>query len=158
LTAVGRAERVDGMRRLIAPLAAVLVLAAAPSALASHTTSVHVEKVKLGPGGSVIVTVTVGCTAGYSVGGFMTVRQSRGFQPYNVANVFLESDPFAPALTCAEDGPLTLTTEPAFGQAPFRRGKGASTESMITVCSPPEGDEFHCASAREVIEVTIRRK
>ena len=118
------------MRRVSAPVllvASVLVLAFASSAYASHTAAIHAESGTLGPGGSVSVSGTIECTAGYfwSVG--LTLRQKSG-KTFNTGGSNLGG-------TCSTTGPETWTTPLFFGQGPFKSGH-AVVESGVFTCDP----------------------
>jgi hypothetical protein len=124
---------------------AALVLAAAPSALASHTTEISVQEGTLGPGGSVTVTYTVQCTEDYQFFVGMAIRQKSG-KTFNTG--FSGDDG-----TCLTTGPETYTTDPFFGQGPFKSGR-AVAESSVRVCDP---EFFDCASDGELKEIRIRK-
>lgn len=124
-------------------LTAGLALAIASLALASHSTHVNAQSVTLGPGGSVVVSGTIGCTAGYTYFGTSTVRQRSGRQ-YNTAMNFFSG-------TCSATGPESYTTAPTFGSGPFRPGP-ATVQSSVLVC---QGFFVDCASANELREIRI---
>lgn len=136
------------MRRVSAPVllvASVLVLAFASSAYASHTTAIHAESGTLGPGGSVSVSGTIECTAGYDWGLFVTLRQKSG-KTFNFGQGGVGG-------TCSTTGPQTWTTNLFFGQAPFKSGP-AVAETFGTVC-----DFQHCVvDGPRITEIKIRNK
>jgi hypothetical protein len=127
-------------------IAGVLALAVAPPAISSHVTEVHATAVTLGPGGSVSVSVTVDCTAGYEYFLASTVRQKSG-KVFNTTGSGVSG-------TCSTDGPETVTLPLAFGQGPFRSGR-VVVESFVSVCEPFAFD--HCATDTEVVEIRATR-
>jgi hypothetical protein len=124
---------------------AALVLAVAPSALASHATEISVQEGTLGPGGSMTVTYTVQCTEGYQFVVDIFIRQKSG-KTFNFGGR-------AEGRTCLTTGPETYTTDPFFGQGPFKSGR-AVAESSVRVCDP---EFFDCASDGELKEIRIRK-
>jgi hypothetical protein len=138
------------MRRVSAPVlfvASVLVLAFASSAYASHTTAVHAESATLGPGGSVSVSGTIECTAGYNWVLFLTLRQKSG-KAFNAGGGFASG-------TCSTTGPETWTTSLFFGQAPFKSGRAVVETYSAQVCDETFTD---CAFDNpRITEVRIRK-
>jgi hypothetical protein len=134
--------RVSALLPLVAGL---LVLALAPSAFASHTTAVHAASGTLGPGGSVSVSGTIECTAGYIWGVSSTVRQKSG-KTFNAGGGGVNG-------ICSTNGPEPFTINPFFGSGPFKSGK-AVAETFGEVCDPTF---FDCAFDSEITEIRIRK-
>jgi hypothetical protein len=136
------------MKRVSVPIflvAAALALAVAPSAFSSHVTEVTVQSATLGPGGSLTVSGTIDCTAGYFWFVSTTIRQKSG-------KTFNAGDGFAGG-TCSTTGAEPWTTGFFFGQGPFKSGR-AVAQSFGEVCDPEFSD---CAFATETTEIRIRK-
>jgi hypothetical protein len=130
---------------LILLVAAALALAVAPSAFSSHVTEVTAQSAMLGPGGSVTVSGTIDCTEGYFWFVSTTIRQKSG-KTFNTGSGFDDG-------TCSATGPQAWTTNPFFGQGPFKSAN-AVAESFGAVCDPFFTD---CASDTEITEIRIRK-
>ena len=128
-------------------VAGVLGLAAATPAVASHTTEVTATSVTLGPGGSVSVSGTVECTAGYFWGVTSIVRQKSG--------KFFNDGVGGTGGTCSTDGPEPFTTNVFFGLGPFKSGR-VVVETFADVCNP-DPEIFDCAFDAELKEMRIRK-
>jgi hypothetical protein len=135
------------MKRVSASIllvAAALALAVAPSAFSSHATEVTVQSGTLGPGGSLTVSGTIDCTAGYVWSEGTIIRQKSG-KTFNFGNGSDDG-------ICSVTGPEPFTTNAFFGQGPFKSGR-AVAESFVSVCDPTFSD---CASDSEITEIRIR--
>jgi hypothetical protein len=125
------------MKRLALLSVVSLMLASAvfaPVAMAQELGAVDVKSVRLGPGGSVTVTATVECVAGYTVAPSVEVRQKTRDNTYNVA--YLGAGVFL----CEADGPTAFTVS-GFGRAgelerPFHRGP--ATVQGFSTSYPPD--------------------
>src|SRR5215211_2884218 len=82
----------------------------APVAMAQEPGEVDVQSVKLGPAGSVIVTGTIECVAGYSAYATVEVRQRTNTNVNIYAQVSLPS-----LIMCETDGPTAFTAS-GFGR------------------------------------------
>jgi hypothetical protein len=122
------------------------VLAATPSALASHSTEVHVRSATLGPLGGVTVTGTILCTAGYRWDVGVSVRQRAGSR-YHTAGTGVGG-------VCASDGLLSWSTALFFAEnRPFKTGAAVASANG-SVCDPFFGD---CAFDSDTIVVRLRK-
>jgi hypothetical protein len=136
------------MKKITLVSVAALLLAAtvfAPVAQAQQLG--NVESVTLGTGGSVTITGTVQCVEGGASSLEVTVRQSRGYKPYNTAGYF-------EFINCESPGPISFTSGPLFSEfpaRPFKKGK-AIVDARFVVCPPETG----CEVERTIEETRIR--
>jgi hypothetical protein len=124
----------------------------APVAMAQEVApgEVDVQSVKLGPGGSVTVTGTIECVAGYYPSLNIEVRQKTSGNVNNIAG-------FGPSLNvCETDGPTAFTAS-GFGRVgetekPFHRGP-ATIRTWAYLYSPDFGTYIPWYGALEAVHI-----
>jgi hypothetical protein len=121
-------------------VATVLLLAFAPAASASHTTAFHVESGTLDRGGSVTLSGTIDCTAGYFWTVSVLLSQKVGKAVNNGSDSMVG--------LCSTTGPESWTGM-LFGgpQVPYKPGHAVAT-SFAQVCKPVP--DFHCAQNADI--------
>jgi hypothetical protein len=136
------------MKRLAFLSVVSLMLASAvfaPVAMAQEVGEVDVQSVRLGPGGSVIVTGTIECVEGYFVDVTVDVRQRTGHNALNHAQLSISG-------TCSttETTAFTLSEFSTF-ERPFHRGP-ATVATRNFFCDP----SGTCQFVRAIEAVHIR--
>ena len=122
------------MKRLALLCLAAMMLAAtvfAPAAIAA-TGDVEIQSVRLGTGGTAVVTATIECTQGMYYQVYTEARQTTGNRPYNVGGgQYPASGNLA---TCPTSGQDTFTTT-VVGERPFKKGN-ILVRTQALVCDP----------------------
>jgi hypothetical protein len=122
----------------------------APVAMAQEPGEVDVQSVTLGPGGSVTVTGTIECVAGYYPSPYIEVRQKTSGNVNNIAGL-------QPSLNvCETDGPTAFTAT-GFGRVgelekPFHRGP-ATIRTSSYLYSPDFGSYIYWNGALEAVHI-----
>jgi hypothetical protein len=136
------------LRKKVALLvAAVMMLASAvfaPVALAQEPAEVDVKKVRLGPGGSVIVKGTIECIEGYIYDSTVIVSQMTSPNVYNTVDVFASG-------TCETTGPQAFTAT-GFSDRPFQRG-AATIQALGTIYDTATSNNINWEGEVEAVRI-----